>query len=174
METPNPLEKYKDLLPSKSELACRSLFAGTEEERQAAKRLSDIVPEGKDEEHPLLTLKRLHPEGSVAAKLADETLVGKSICELCAALPEELIDAEELLEEFMELLDQNQPDAPAANKAPDIKPEPRAPDPMDDLAYRLRMRQAQARNEPGQGKWSAAKPPEPNRSAWDDRLPLDF
>jgi hypothetical protein len=59
METPNPLEKYKDLLPSKSELLCRSLFAVSGEERQAAQRLAAIVPEEKEPEHPLLTLKRI-------------------------------------------------------------------------------------------------------------------
>jgi hypothetical protein len=150
------------------------MFGLTQEEREIAKVLASYTPEQKEPEHPLLMMKRLYPEGSEAARLADETPIGQSIMELCAAQPDEIFANEELAEELMEMIDQNLPDAPAANKATDIKPEPRAPDPMDDLAYRLRMRQAQARNEPGQGKWSAAKPPEPNRSAWDDRLPLDF
>jgi hypothetical protein len=168
MEPPNPLEKYKDLLPSKSELVCRSLFAATEKERKAAKRLADVVPEAKDQEHPLLTLKRLYPEGSEALRLASLTPIGQSVEEICAMQPDEIND--ELVDELMDLLEQNKQPEPAQAAEIAIVPVEPPPAPPEPTAWANRnfkdpVRQAQ--NEPTKiNKWTAGK--SSTSGSWDD------
>jgi hypothetical protein len=93
MDTDHPdylLRKYKDFLPSKEELAARSMFGATAEEREVAQDLMGSAP--SDGEHPFLTLLRLFPEGSEAARLADESPVGKIVKEIIDAQPDEGIE----------------------------------------------------------------------------------
>lgn len=179
METPNhPLEKYKDLLPSKGELVCRSLFAPTEQEREAAKRLAAIVPEAREEEHPLLTLKRLFPEGSEALRLAEETPIGRSIEELCAMQPDEIFTSEELVDEFMDVLDQAEPAEPPKPveptvAPPDPPPAPPAPSAWQSLNFKDPIRQSQGEASKIR-RWEAGKPTK-GTGSWDSaREPLDW
>jgi hypothetical protein len=82
--------KYKDVLPSRGELWAIGIFGATSEERDAAKALLQIA--AIDDEHPLLLLKRLYPEGSEAARIPDESPIGREIQALFDSNPEELLD----------------------------------------------------------------------------------
>jgi len=84
--------KYKDVLPSRGELVAISIFGGTSEERKAAKALLPIAP--SDDEHPLLLLKRLYPNGSEAERLARESPAGRFIQDLVDSQVKEIVEVE--------------------------------------------------------------------------------
>jgi hypothetical protein len=109
------------LFPSRSELACKSLFAATEEERQLARWLLSNTVERKDDEHPWQVLDRLYPPGSEAERLAELTPTGISVMEFVNAQPVEIFPNEELVDELMQGIEEeidNLPPEPPSAPAP--------------------------------------------------------
>jgi hypothetical protein len=127
----NPLEKYKDLVPSRAELAALSLLAPTQAERDAAARLLAVVPEEKDREHPLTVLNRLYPEGGREELLARQSPMGRLVEQICAGQPLENQPEDfeaQFTEAFEEILAQKPPPA-----TPALPPE------IEDLAARTSL-----------------------------------
>jgi hypothetical protein len=93
------------LFPFRSELACKSLFAKSEEERLLSRLLLSQTVEGRDEEHPWVTLERLYPPGSEAEKAMFETPAGKVVKQFLDAQPDEN-NPEDFPVEFVEEFEQ--------------------------------------------------------------------
>jgi hypothetical protein len=108
-----------NLFPSRSELACKSLFSATPEERELAKWLLSQTAERKDDEHAWEVLDRLYPPGSEAEKLLEQTPTGQSVLEFCQLQPgeDEPEYSSELMESIEEAID-NLPEPPAPAPAP--------------------------------------------------------
>jgi hypothetical protein len=75
-ENPDP----SNLLPTRGELVWKSMFASTEEERDAAKQLLAFGLCRKDDEHPTITDRRMDPSGHGIEASPMGALI-KSICD---------------------------------------------------------------------------------------------
>lgn len=75
-----------NLIPGRSELACRALFGCSERERLLARNLLKNLAESKDDEHVWQTISRLWPTGSDRQDDWQNSPAGKTILELIGAL----------------------------------------------------------------------------------------
>jgi hypothetical protein len=138
------------LFPNRSELACKSLFASTEEERLLARLLLSQTVEGRDEEHAWVTLERLFPPGSEAEREMMESPAGKIVQQFLDAQPSEDNPEDfpvQFEEEFEQLI--TKPALPPA--APAMTPE------LEDLAQRTSL--AARLNQHGSEGPPIVKPP---------------
>jgi hypothetical protein len=91
--------------PTKGEMAVKSLFAGSQEQRDLARLLMASTPAKRDDQHSFFDVANI-----------DLTLspIGRQILEIVEAQLIEACDPLEMAESLEELLDQNLPSAPAA------------------------------------------------------------
>jgi hypothetical protein len=145
-------------LPSRSELLALSLFGSCEEERQLCKRLLVHAPPDREPENALMTLHRLYPEGSEAARMADESPAGQAAEDIINSQPEEGAAGDDDVVSADIITEPVRP-------APEPEPEPEEP---TSLAYKIAH--PPEVKEPVRPKFTVARPSEPTTDPAADRL----
>jgi hypothetical protein len=144
-------EKLKEALPSRRELAAKSLFAATAEEREIASRLLSIVPKSRAGEHPRILLDRLHAAGTQGESDYLASPLGQLIEDIVNSQDEELGSEDAALTSILDKV----PSLPLPPKAPEV---PVAEEPLGASLRKLVEPRNPIRQPPPLPSWTKAEP----------------
>jgi hypothetical protein len=134
---------------SRGELAVKSLFASSAEQRELARSLAVATPIKRDDQHTFFDVSDV-----------DLTLspIGREILEIVAAQPEELVAQPEMDEiEAAVVATEIHPAAPLLDAAPVVLPTPSGPSAWKNLNFQSDPKRATT-NEPGKlRRWEAGR-----------------